>query len=179
VWTGIEYAAASMMIDVGLVDEGIAVVAGARSRHDGERRNPWNEPECGHHYVRAMSSWSLLTALSGFSCSVPEGRMTFAPRVSAKRFRSVWSNGAAWGVFRQRVAPRSMRAEIEVLGGALHLRELVLACPGRPRAVTLSLGESKIGGAVTWRAGSARVVAKRTLNIGCGETLAIRLSLVP
>src|SRR5690606_27376078 len=42
------------------------VVKAVRDRHDGRKRNPWNEAEFGHHYARSMSSWSLLTALSGF-----------------------------------------------------------------------------------------------------------------
>jgi uncharacterized protein (DUF608 family) len=132
VWTGIEYAVAALLIDLGLVREGLAVVWGARSRHDGERRNPWDESECGHHYVRAMSSWSLLTALSGFRCSVPEGMLAFDPRVTPERFQTLWSCGTAWGVYRQRTTQGKTRAEIEVMGGILELETLRLG----PRGVT-------------------------------------------
>ncbi|MDQ1256625.1 MAG: non-lysosomal glucosylceramidase, partial [Candidatus Hydrogenedentes bacterium] len=55
VWTGIEYQVASHCIVEGLVKEGLTIVKGARGRHDGIRRNPWDEFECGHHYARAMS----------------------------------------------------------------------------------------------------------------------------
>jgi hypothetical protein len=37
-----------------------------RRRCDGERRNPWDEDECGQHYARAMAPWSGIIALSGF-----------------------------------------------------------------------------------------------------------------
>ena len=67
VWTGIEYQVAAHLIYEGLVEEGLAIVKAVRDRYDGERRNPWNEVECGNHYARALSSWSLLTALSGLS----------------------------------------------------------------------------------------------------------------
>ena len=58
------------MIYEGLIEEGFAIVKGARDRYDGIprppiERNPWNEIECGGHYARAMSSWSLLLALVG------------------------------------------------------------------------------------------------------------------
>ena len=71
VWTGVEYQVAAHMLYEGLMDEGFAVVKGARERYDGIPRapiprSPWNEIECGGHYARAMSSWSLLLALSGF-----------------------------------------------------------------------------------------------------------------
>jgi uncharacterized protein (DUF608 family) len=46
-WTGVEYAVAAHCIQMGLVEEGLEIVRGVRSRHDGQRRNPWNEVECG------------------------------------------------------------------------------------------------------------------------------------
>ncbi len=57
-WTGLEYATASLMIYAGLVSQGVECITSVRARYDGERRNPWDEPECGSHYARAMSSWS-------------------------------------------------------------------------------------------------------------------------
>ena len=61
-WTGLEYATASHMMFAGMVAEGVECYTNVRARYDGERRNPWNEPECGHHYARAMSAWSGLVA---------------------------------------------------------------------------------------------------------------------
>jgi hypothetical protein len=65
VWTGIEYQAASHMILLGLVAEGLEVVRAARRRYDGHLRDPFDEYECGHWYARAMSSFALLQALTG------------------------------------------------------------------------------------------------------------------
>jgi hypothetical protein len=45
----------------------------------GERRNSWNEVTCGNHYARALSSWSLLTALSRYHYSAPDRWLAFAP----------------------------------------------------------------------------------------------------
>ncbi len=83
VWTGIEYQVAAHLIYEGLVDEGLAIVKSVRDRYDGVKRNPWDEVECGHHYARAMSSWSLLLALSGFAYDGPAQAMGFAPRLAA------------------------------------------------------------------------------------------------
>lgn len=66
VWTGIEYQVAAHAAHAGLVEEALRIVRGVRSRHDGTRRNPYNEFECGSHYARAMSSYGLLLALTGF-----------------------------------------------------------------------------------------------------------------
>jgi uncharacterized protein (DUF608 family) len=63
VWTGIEYQVAAHLIYEGSVEEGFRIVRAVRNRYDGERRNPWNEVECGNHYARALASWSLLLAL--------------------------------------------------------------------------------------------------------------------
>ena len=86
VWTGVEYQVAAHLIYEGLVDEGLLVVDAVRARHDGVRRNPWNEFECGHHYARAMASWSVLLALSGYHFSALEQKLRFAPGGATRRF---------------------------------------------------------------------------------------------
>ncbi len=73
VWTGIEYMSASHMIMRGLVDEGLDIVRAARDRHDGARRNPWNDIECGSYYARSMSAWQLVNAWSGLSADLVAG----------------------------------------------------------------------------------------------------------
>ncbi|MCL4562742.1 MAG: non-lysosomal glucosylceramidase [Chloroflexi bacterium] len=97
VWTGIEYQVASHLISQGLVDEGLTVVKAVRSRYDGLRRNPWNEYECGSYYARAMSSYALLSALSGFRYSMPERKLYLAPKINLPRFECFFSTAAAYG----------------------------------------------------------------------------------
>ncbi|MGE5529151.1 MAG: hypothetical protein ACM3X6_08415, partial [Patescibacteria group bacterium] len=83
----------------GFVAEGLTIVKAVRDRHDGYRRNPWDEVECGHHYARSMASWALLTALSGFRYDMTAGEVSFAPAVNADDFACLWSTGRAWGIF--------------------------------------------------------------------------------
>jgi hypothetical protein len=49
-----------------------------RERFAGARRNPFDEAECGHHYARALASWGLIVALTGFSYDGRSGVMPFA-----------------------------------------------------------------------------------------------------
>ncbi|GAB3557974.1 GH116 family glycosyl-hydrolase [Spelaeicoccus albus] len=67
VWTGLEYSAAIGLILAGRRDEGLRVVADVRSRYDGRARNPFDEVECGSHYVRSMASWGVAEALGLFA----------------------------------------------------------------------------------------------------------------
>lgn len=114
VWTGVEYASASHMIMHGLVKEGLDVVRSVRRRHDGARRNPFNDIECGSYYARSMSAWQLMNAWSGLSADLVDKTLSFAPRASGD-YRVVWSAGGAWGELENRGGKQTLR----VLGGAL------------------------------------------------------------
>jgi uncharacterized protein (DUF608 family) len=114
-WTGLEYLAAAHLLFAGMTREGVEAVRNVRARYDGERRNPWNEPECGHHYARAMSSWSTLLAASGFRYHGGEQSVAIQ---AAPGFRCFWSTAAAWGTFRVTAAGATMR----VGHGALRVR---------------------------------------------------------
>ena len=60
--TGFEYQAAVLLLDYGFKDEGLEMATAVRERHAGHNRNPFNEPECGSYYARAMAAWALLDA---------------------------------------------------------------------------------------------------------------------
>jgi len=120
VWTGIEYQVASHLIYEGYIDEGLTIVKALRDRHDGYKRNPWNEVECGHHYARSMASWGLITALSGFDCDMtgPYGKVSFSPRINREHFSTFWSTGKAWGVYKQdKTADGQIEKKLQVLYG--------------------------------------------------------------
>jgi non-lysosomal glucosylceramidase len=139
VWTGIEYQVAAHCIYEGLVDEGLAIVRGLRARHDGVRRNPWNEFECGHHYARAMASWSVLLALSGYRYSAIEQRLSFAPAAQVVRdgtFRCFFSTGSAWGT----VSVTGEDVQVDVVEGTLAARELMVQLPDGRRLVNAYSG---------------------------------------
>jgi len=150
VWTGIEYEVASHMIYEGFVKEGLSLVKAARDRYDGRRRNPWDEVECGHHYARAMSSWGLLLALSGFSYSAPEMRVGFDPSVAADDFRCVWTAGSGWGTYSQKLADRKTAGlKLDAGAGKLTLVEFDFSAPPSSKGAKLKLAGGTLGGAAT------------------------------
>lgn len=102
VWTGIEYQVGAHLVMEGTVDEGLRILAALRERYLGERRNPYNEIECGDHYARAMAGWSALEAVSGFRYNALEGSLTFAPVGEPEEFGSVFVAGSGWGTFSRR-----------------------------------------------------------------------------
>jgi len=146
VWTGLEYQFAAHLIFEGMTAEALTVLESTRRRHDGERRNPWNEPECGHHYARPMASWTVLIALSGFHYSGVERRLTLAPRVRARNFGSFWTIPSGWGSFSQTIAPAAQRVEVQALEGSMTLASLALGGNGKAarRRVSAQLGGETI-----------------------------------
>ncbi len=115
------------------MNESLAVVKAVRERYDGNRRNPFDEFECGHHYARAMASWAVLLALTGFAADLPSRRLAFAPRVGSGRgrdFTAFFSVGTGWGLYRQRFATKpAARYELEVRYGSLLLETLSVPEP--------------------------------------------------
>ena len=65
--TGFEYVVAALLAWDGDRVEAERVVRNVRDRYDGRRRNPFDEAEYGHHYVRALASWSVFRAFAGES----------------------------------------------------------------------------------------------------------------
>lgn len=127
VWTGIEYQVAAHLIYEGFIDEGLTIVKAVRERHDGYKRNPWNEVECGHHYARSMASWAVLTALSGFKCDMVNKEIRFSPKINMESFSCFWSTGTAWGTFSQTKNPKTGKLEgkLDILYGELKDVEVI------------------------------------------------------
>jgi uncharacterized protein (DUF608 family) len=98
-FTGLEYTAATLMLNHGMVREGLECIANIRRRYDGERRNPWDEAECGHHYARAMAAWSAIITLSGFRYNGAKQSLEIAPKWNSAAMKSFWSTATGWGTF--------------------------------------------------------------------------------
>ena len=95
--SGFEYALAGLMLAEGMEKEGKDIVRSVLDRYDGNKRNPYNEIECGSNYARGMASWSFIPILSGFECDAVNKTIGFAPRTDAESYKSFWSCGDAWG----------------------------------------------------------------------------------
>lgn len=94
--TGFEYSFAGLLCARGKLEEGVAVAGAVRDRFNGQKRNPWNEIECGSNYARSMASFALVPILSGFSFDLPHEHLGFAPHLP-QPFHTLWSVEGAWG----------------------------------------------------------------------------------
>ncbi|NLE59427.1 MAG: hypothetical protein GX616_13780 [Planctomycetes bacterium] len=135
-WTGVEYQVAAHKIYVGQIEEGLAIVRGARERYDGTKRSPWNEIECGDYYVRALSSWSLLLAAQGYAYDGPAQRLSFNPRITPDDHRSFFSTADGWGRFEQKRSGNSQTNALAFDWGRCDLRELRFGLPSGVTKVT-------------------------------------------
>ena len=118
VMTGFEYTAATHMLYEGMTAEGLRCIENIRMRYDGERRNPWDEAECGHHYARAMAAWTGVLAMSGFRYQGGQQHLAVMPNTSLREFRCFWSTATGWGVF-TRTEGNPLRVQLRVHSGVL------------------------------------------------------------
>jgi len=128
VWTGIEYQAASHMIMMGLVGEGLDIVRACRARYDGRTRNPFDEYEWGHWYARAMASYALLQALSGSRFDAVDGVLHLAPPLPGD-FRCFISAATGYGT----VGVADGKPFLNVVAGSIAVKELRYV-PAKPLA---------------------------------------------
>ena len=131
--TGFEYCAATGMLYEGMEAEGLRCIEAIRERFDGARRNPFNEPECGHHYARSMASWSAVLALSDFHYSGVDKRF----HITGKPGKWFWSNGSAWGT----VTVTDGKAVLEVIEGSLELERF--SCGDKVCKKKINLGSGQ------------------------------------
>ncbi len=78
VWTGIGYAFSALALSVGQKE---IAEKELQSINDTQLRfgHFWDHWECGHHYTRPMSSWTLLHAVAGLSADYENKRLTLNP----------------------------------------------------------------------------------------------------
>ncbi len=146
VMSGFEYAAAATMLQYGMLDEGLDMIAEISKRYDGRLRaegevhmkhmstvfgtgGPVGEDECGDFYGRPLSSWSALLALQGFSYDGPKQSIGFKPVWRPENHKSFFSAAAAWGLFSQTQSGKRQIAELDVRFGILSIKYIELALP--------------------------------------------------
>ena len=125
VMTGFEYALAGLMLQNGYITEGERMIRAIRNRYDGEKRNPWNEIECGNNYARSMASYALMPIYSGFSFDMTEHFIGFAPL--SKTGKYLWNAADSWGM----VEIDEKNCTLSVLGNPLHLAAFGLPQSGK------------------------------------------------
>ena len=127
--SGFEHAAASLMIAHGRVDKGLAVVRAIHDRYSGDKRNPFNEIECGGFYSRAMASFGVYDAICGWKYHGPKAHLEFAPLLAPENFKAAFIAAGAWGTYRQSITTAGMTANLRVASGTLRLKSAAFAPP--------------------------------------------------
>jgi len=172
VMTGFEHSTAALMIYSGMVQEGLECIGNIRARYDGEKRNPWDEAECGHHYARAMASWTSVVAVSGFHYDGATGSVTAVPRVAHQTFYCIWATGTGWGSFSYRSAStRGDQFTIEVLAGRLSAASFEITDTGGHAEI--SVGGRRIPHEVQSSGGRTKFILRETVLLQEGESLRI------
>jgi hypothetical protein len=122
VMTGFEYTAAIGMLYEGQTDDGLKCISNIRNRYDGQKRSPFDEAECGHHYGRAMASWSAVLALTGFHYSGVNKEIKFGD-ITGKYF---WSNGYSYGTVDISRSGSSRILTLKVLNGKIDISKITI-----------------------------------------------------
>ena len=167
VWTGIEYQVAAHCLREGLDDEAWLILRALWARHDGSRRNPYNEIECGDHYARAMAGWSVFDALSGFREDAHSASLEFRHPRAPGSLPFLASRG--WGL----LVADGDEVRIECTGGRLDVGSLtLLGTPWEPGEIQLDV-EGATAAVVD---GAVVCLLPTRVTIVAGESLSMRSS---
>ncbi|MDX9972211.1 MAG: GH116 family glycosyl hydrolase [FCB group bacterium] len=177
VWTGIEYEVAALMIYQGMLDEGLQVAKAVRDRYTGDNRNPWAEIECGAHYARALSSWSLLNAAAGFDYDGATGRLGLTPRMTANAFQCFFTADRGWGTVNAHRNGASQRYGVALKGGSTRVSSLRV--PANSGAA-YARAEANVNGAnvpcrIESYDGYCSIAFEQPLTLKAGEALSVEL----
>jgi uncharacterized protein (DUF608 family) len=180
VWTGIEYQVAGHMAWEGMLTEAMILCRAVHDRYDPSKHNPFNEIECGDHYARALASWGVFTALSGYEHHGPKGYLAFAPRITPESFRAAFTAAEGWGTFSQSRSGDAQTEKIEVRWGKLRLRSLAFQPPpGKNVAkVAVTAGGKPVESTHSIEKGRIVVELRGEVALKEGEILEATLSAV-
>lgn len=177
VWVGLEYESACDMINEGLLQESLTMIRSIHDRYNGVKRNPWNEIEGWDHYSRAMQSWNVLLALSGYIYDGPAGRIGFTPRMTQEEFKCFFTAAKGWGSFLQKRQVGGQINCIEVKWGELRVKTLVLGLPvGKtPVIVNVWIDDKLVDATIAFELGRAIINLSKTVDIIAGSMLKVEI----
>lgn len=167
-WMGVEYETASHLIYEGMIDEGLTVARESFERHinHGLRTNHF---ECGEHYIRAFTVWTVLIALAGLELDAANRRLRIVPVYKPADFRSVLLLPQGWGVFQQRLnSPQGGQVRIDWKQGELSLQRLELCRPASQVTVD--------GRQAPFATEAEAIIPTEALNLKPGQRLVVDLT---
>ena len=104
------------------------------------KRSPFDEAECGHHYGRAMASWSAVLALTGFHYSGVTKEIKFG-NITGKYF---WSDGYSYGTVNISQVNGARLLTLKVINGKIEILKVTVDGIGSTsykKSMTIGTGE--------------------------------------
>jgi uncharacterized protein (DUF608 family) len=175
---GFESQVAAHMVAEGMVKEGMVILKTLDERYDGNKRNPFNEVECGDHYGRSMASYGAFIAITGFTYHGPKQHIGFAPKLRPENFKAAFTAAEGWGSYSQKISGGELRAELTVKYGQVPIQTMSLVPPAGTgaRKVSAMVDGKSLAASVKEKDGSAEVVFPSHLILKAEQKLEITLS---
>jgi non-lysosomal glucosylceramidase len=176
--SGFEHAFASHLIYEGMVTEGLTVERAIHDRHQPDSPkmgNPFNEPEAGNHYSRAMASYAVFLALGGFDYNGPAGHIGFAPRITPEKFKATFTAAEGWGSFNQKAEGGNLKAEINLKRGQLRLRSISLGIDSKPASATVEVNGKPLAVELTFADGTSTLTLPQEVTLTAGDAIQVHL----
>ncbi len=165
--TGFEYAAAGLLMQEGMVEEGLQLVRAIRDRYDGKKRNPFAEIECGSSYARSMASFALPAVLSGYRFDMVKKEIGFSPLTGQLPYTAFWTVDSGWG----NAEITENEITLTVLHGSLSLKSYLLPEGWQAEQVTVICDGEPVAAQVE----KGRVIAEKEISVS--DTLIIRKNI--
>ncbi len=118
-WSGVEFAVASHMLYEKLFDEAKNILKTVHERYEVSGYY-WNHIEWGTHYMRALSSWSIVLGIEGLVYNAIENKLLISPITAELKW--IITLPGAWG----QLIVNEKRLVIEVKFGVLKVKELII-----------------------------------------------------
>jgi uncharacterized protein (DUF608 family) len=162
-WSGIEFAFASVLMDNGRYADGVKVVEAIHRRYL-RAGQPFNHVECGGHYSRAMSSWATLLASTGFKPDLPNKTISIVPSVAGD-FHAPWVTASGFGS----ISRKGRTLSIHCSYGSLGFTTLKL----QTAAKSARIGERTLATRATTTAEGATLEFSTGVALTANQTLTI------
>jgi uncharacterized protein (DUF608 family) len=163
-WSGVEYAVAAHMILLGMERAGIKVARDVWERYEGAGER-FNHIECGGHYYRALSSWAIYLALSGWIVDLLN--RTLKLRIGTKPMQSVLATANGWGI----LEVDSGIVCVNIRRGSLQLKTIEIVGK-RLEKVSIRLNNKPVKAGVC----KGSITLERVVTLKSGDVLKVRLS---
>ena len=176
--TGFEYEVAGHMIwesdqQPDLLEKGLAITRAIHDRYHASMRNPFNEVECSDHYARAMASYGVFLACSGFEYDGPKGHLGFKPRLTDQgRFKAAFTSAQGWGSYQQNQDSLELTATLSLHYGQLQLSTFATRFDGEITQATIN-GEPA---SVETNADGVLLTLPEPMTLKAGDELQIRIA---